>query len=168
MKELGIYIHIPFCVRKCAYCDFLSAPACEEEKETYVKMLCREIRERSEGKKDHLVTSVFFGGGTPSVLMVEHTGQILEVIREEFALAEDAEISSKFLYEVEKGRKGLSAESLLKISKTLSCSCDYILTGETFVWDKEEKMSLLLQKLTDREKEYAVRVVALIQEMHES
>ena len=44
-------------------------------------------------------------------------------------LAERAEISSKFLYEVEKGRKGLSADTLLKISRTLSCSCDYILSG---------------------------------------
>lgn len=106
-------------------------------------------------------------------MLREEVGNRIKMIREtqkltREKLAEDAEISSKFLYEVEKGRKGLSAESLLKISKTLSCSCDYILTGETFVWDKEEKMSLLLQKLTDREKEYAVRVVALIQEMHES
>ena len=70
MKELGIYIHIPFCVKKCAYCDFLSAPAGDGEMEQYVKMICREIVEKSAGKKEHLVTSIFFGGGTPSVLPV--------------------------------------------------------------------------------------------------
>ena len=83
-------------------------------------------------------------------------------------LAEKAEISSKFLYEVEKGRKGLSADTLLKISRTLSCSCDYILTGETFVKDSDEQMAQLLQRFDDKDKEYAVKVLMLIQEMHEN
>jgi len=95
MRELGIYIHIPFCVRKCAYCDFLSALAGEGEMEDYVEMLCREIRERSEGKRDCLVTSVFFGGGTPSVLPVESTKKILDTIREEFVVAVNAEITTE-------------------------------------------------------------------------
>jgi len=83
-------------------------------------------------------------------------------------LAEKAEISSKFLYEVEKGRKGLSADTLLKISRTLSCSCDYILTGETFIKNDDEQLTQLLQRFNDKDREYAVKVLTLMQEMHEN
>ncbi len=83
-------------------------------------------------------------------------------------LAERAEISSKFLYEVEKGRKGLSADTLLKISRTLSCSCDYILTGETFIKNDDEQVTQLLQRFNDKDREYAVKVLTLMQEMHEN
>ena len=83
-------------------------------------------------------------------------------------LAEKAEISSKFLYEVEKGRKGLSADTLLKLSRTLSCSCDYILTGENFVRENDEQLAQLLQRFTDRDRVYAVKFLSLMQEMHES
>ena len=83
-------------------------------------------------------------------------------------LAEKAEISSKFLYEVEKGRKGLSADTLLKISRTLSCSCDYILTGETFIKNDDEQLTQLLQRFNEKDREYAVKVLTLMQEMHEN
>ena len=59
-------------------------------------------------------------------------------------LAEKADISSKFLYEVEKGRKGLSADTLLKISRTLSCSCDYILTGKTYEKEQMDQAAEML------------------------
>lgn len=93
MKELGIYIHIPFCIRKCAYCDFLSAPAGEEERERYTQMLCRELTLKNRGKKEYLVTSVFFGGGTPSILRTDQTERILNTIRREFCVSEDVEIT---------------------------------------------------------------------------
>ena len=83
-------------------------------------------------------------------------------------LAERAEISSKFLYEVEKGRKGLSADTLLKISRTLSCSCDYILTGETFIKNDDEQVTQLLQRFNDKDREYAVKVLTLMHEMQEN
>ena len=83
-------------------------------------------------------------------------------------LAEKAEISSKFLYEVEKGRKGLSADTLLKISRILSCSCDYILTGETFIKNDDEQLTQLLQRFNEKDREYAVKVLTLMQEMHEN
>lgn len=83
-------------------------------------------------------------------------------------LAEKAEISSKFLYEVEKGRKGLSADTLLKIARTLSCSCDYILTGETFIKNDDEQLTQLLQRFNEKDREYAVKVLTLMQEMHEN
>ncbi len=66
IKELGLYIHIPFCVRKCDYCDFLSAPADEETKYNYVKALLAEIKSYKQISGEYLVKTVFIGGGTPS------------------------------------------------------------------------------------------------------
>lgn len=93
MKNLSIYIHIPFCVRKCLYCDFLSAPAHDGETEYYVNLLLREIEEQSIFYGDHRVVSIFLGGGTPSLLPAGETGRILERVRDRFAVAEDAEIT---------------------------------------------------------------------------
>lgn len=93
MRELSIYIHIPFCVRKCLYCDFLSAPACEEDMGNYVNFLLREIKEQSVFYGDHRVVSIFMGGGTPSILPTRETGRILERVREDFSLAGDVEIT---------------------------------------------------------------------------
>lgn len=93
MKNLSIYIHIPFCVRKCLYCDFLSGPACDGEMESYVNLLLREIEEQSIFYGDHRVVSIFLGGGTPSLLPARETGRILRQVRECFYVAEDAEIT---------------------------------------------------------------------------
>ncbi|MDE5718237.1 MAG: radical SAM family heme chaperone HemW [Lachnospiraceae bacterium] len=93
MRDLSIYIHIPFCVRKCLYCDFLSGPVCGGEMESYVNLLLREIKKQAEFYGDHRVISIFLGGGTPSLLPAWETGRILERIREEFSLTEDAEIT---------------------------------------------------------------------------
>ena len=59
MRDLSIYIHIPFCVKKCLYCDFLSRPACGGEMESYVNLLLREIKEQSVFYGDHRVVSIF-------------------------------------------------------------------------------------------------------------
>lgn len=93
MKNLSIYIHIPFCVRKCLYCDFLSAPAHDGGMENYVNLLLREIEEQSIFYGDHRVVSIFLGGGTPSLLPAGETGRILERVRDRFAVVEDAEIT---------------------------------------------------------------------------
>lgn len=92
-RPLSIYIHIPFCVRKCLYCDFLSAPASGETMEAYASCLCREIEAAGKLYPDHEVRTVFFGGGTPSILKKERICQIMEVLRRAFSLAEDAEIT---------------------------------------------------------------------------
>lgn len=93
MRNLSIYIHIPFCVRKCLYCDFLSGPASVGEMESYVNLMLREIKEQSIFYGDHKVVSIFFGGGTPSLLPARETGRILEGVRDGFFVAEDAEIT---------------------------------------------------------------------------
>lgn len=92
-KELELYIHIPFCVKKCSYCDFLSAPATEQTKEAYMAALFAEIGGRAKDYKERIVTSIFIGGGTPSLLSGDSIRQLMEHIREGFALAPDAEIT---------------------------------------------------------------------------
>ena len=78
-NNLGIYIHIPFCVRKCNYCDFLSFPADDDTKRAYARALVREIRAYGETAADREVETVFIGGGTPSVMKIPEsiTGQYL-------------------------------------------------------------------------------------------
>ena len=66
-KSLGIYIHIPFCVRKCKYCDFLSGPAGKDVQKKYVEMLLEEIERYQEMMQNSHTDTVFFGGGTPSI-----------------------------------------------------------------------------------------------------
>ena len=94
-KEIGIYVHIPFCVRKCDYCDFLSAPATEEEQQKYVSALLREIEKTAlvTGGSQTPVKSIFFGGGTPSILSSKLLCSILEKIRELFVLRPYTEIT---------------------------------------------------------------------------
>ncbi|CVI65417.1 Oxygen-independent coproporphyrinogen-III oxidase 1 [Clostridiales bacterium CHKCI001] len=103
-KALAIYIHIPFCVKKCLYCDFLSVPATEKTQEAYGKAICQEIRNYKkslltknlgvpEEKEESIVTSVFFGGGTPSLICGEEIAAILNELRHKFHFSEDMEIT---------------------------------------------------------------------------
>ena len=68
MKELELYLHIPFCERKCAYCDFLSAPADLPVRISYIKKLQEEIVYCGAQYGEYQVSSIFFGGGTPTIL----------------------------------------------------------------------------------------------------
>ena len=92
MKELELYLHIPFCVKKCNYCDFLSAPAGEETRAAYVDALLEEIRGFDE-PEDYEVVTVFFGGGTPSILPGQAIFRIMEALREKFSFRKGAEIT---------------------------------------------------------------------------
>lgn len=83
-KPLALYVHIPFCIRKCAYCDFLSAPGSEETRESYVNLLCQEIEKEAVCCPDHRGETVFFGGGTPTVLRPEQLERILCKLKECF------------------------------------------------------------------------------------
>jgi len=91
-SPIEIYIHIPFCVKKCDYCDFLSGPSSPEEQSDYVQALLREIDAVKEGK-GRSVSSIFIGGGTPSVLDAGFIGEILNRIRNKFQIQNDAEIT---------------------------------------------------------------------------
>lgn len=92
-QELEIYIHIPFCVQKCAYCDFLSGPAGKEAQEAYVRALQREISAASKTAEEYEVSTVFLGGGTPSILPPEAVDGILRTVQESFLISPDAEIT---------------------------------------------------------------------------
>ena len=91
-RPLGIYLHIPFCVRKCNYCDFLSAPAQEETRRRYVQCLTEEIRQ-FEAAKEYEVKSVFFGGGTPSILEGKWIAALMEELEKIFSFSEIPEIT---------------------------------------------------------------------------
>lgn len=93
MKKLSIYIHIPFCVRKCLYCDFLSAPTEREVMDRYVNALCREIIKKSSICKEYIITTVFIGGGTPSILSGERIEKIIRTVRENYQMEAGCEIS---------------------------------------------------------------------------
>ena len=92
-KSLGIYIHIPFCVRKCKYCDFLSGPAGIETQETYIEMLLKEIEQYEELLKERQTDTIFFGGGTPSILEGDAIVRIMEKLKESGNISKTAEIS---------------------------------------------------------------------------
>ncbi len=101
-----MYIHIPFCARKCLYCDFLSFAAPERNYQKYVDKLTEEICGQSVCFQDTRVTSIFLGGGTPSVLPGEMLLGMFDALRENFEIAEDAEIT------VEANPGTLTAEKL--------------------------------------------------------
>ena len=92
-----IYIHIPFCIRKCYYCDFLSGPSDKETIDKYVKALINEIEYHGGkyGRKgvNNSVASIFFGGGTPSILEGIYIEEIMNKLKDSFEIEENAEIT---------------------------------------------------------------------------
>ena len=93
LPEAEIYVHIPFCVKKCAYCDFLSFPAEEQTRTQYINALRHEIAAGSGELRNRKIRSVFFGGGTPSVLSAGQIASILEMLIRCFNIRNDAEIT---------------------------------------------------------------------------
>lgn len=93
-EELSLYIHIPFCVRKCGYCDFLSAPADEKARNRYVQALLMEI-ERYQGTEtaDRKIKTLYIGGGTPSILSVNQLDCIIQKIKCIFNFCSNIEAS---------------------------------------------------------------------------
>ena len=94
-RALSVYIHIPFCIRKCLYCDFLSAPATDEMRARYLKCLSSEIERESHKYCAYKVRTVFVGGGTPSLLSGNEMKQLLECVKLNYDVAEDAEITAE-------------------------------------------------------------------------
>lgn len=93
-EELSLYIHIPFCVRKCGYCDFLSAPADEKARDRYVQALLMEIeRYRETETADRKIKTLYIGGGTPSILSVDQLDRIIQKIKCTFNFYGDIEAS---------------------------------------------------------------------------
>ncbi len=92
-RPLELYLHIPFCARKCAYCDFLSGVAVRKTHRAYVEQLIQEMACQSVYYQGCGVTTVFLGGGTPSILEPEEIQAIMEAVRWYFDVQPDAEIT---------------------------------------------------------------------------
>ena len=90
MKQIGIYIHIPFCIKKCYYCDFISYPDKKEFIEKYIDTLIQEIKSQ---KKENIVKTIYIGGGTPSCISEKYIEKIIKEIKNNFNVIENAEIT---------------------------------------------------------------------------
>lgn len=90
---MELYIHIPFCVRKCAYCDFLSAPADQDTIAQYMDALKKQLVRQAASFQNKVVDSVFVGGGTPTVLRTAQLAELLETVQNNYAFAKNAEIT---------------------------------------------------------------------------
>lgn len=88
-----LYVHVPFCVRKCAYCAFYSEPYRADNAELYIAQVLAEMAARAGRLCSNRVTSVYFGGGTPSVLSLEQLGAVLDAVRRHFVLVDGAEVT---------------------------------------------------------------------------
>ena len=91
-KDIGLYIHIPFCDSKCPYCDFYSFRCKDDEKEQYVSLLCDEIKSKS-GQINCKVNTLYIGGGTPSCIGFERLCKIIQCVKSNFPLTVGAEIT---------------------------------------------------------------------------
>lgn len=93
VKDLGIYVHIPFCLQKCGYCDFVSFCSTDEQREEYISALITEIEKLSPFAKERTISTVYIGGGTPTTLSNSQLSRILNSLHENFDIKEDAEIT---------------------------------------------------------------------------
>jgi len=124
----SLYLHIPFCVKKCRYCDFLSGPQDEETRERYTRALINEIKMQTICPTGSPVDTVFFGGGTPSVLSGSQIDRIMEALHSFFSIQEDAEISMET-------NPGTADDEKLRVLKTAGIN----------------RLSLGVQSMHDRE-----------------
>ncbi|MDF2950684.1 MAG: hypothetical protein K0S18_267 [Anaerocolumna sp.] len=85
-RDLGLYIHIPFCIKKCDYCDFLSTSADDKTKNDYVKAMINEIKSYKDLASEYLVKTIFIGGGTPSSIDSKYVLEILEAVKDVFSI----------------------------------------------------------------------------------
>ena len=112
-NDIELYIHIPFCVRKCLYCDFVSFPGKEEEQARYVDALLNEIRAMAPYLKDYHVSSVYIGGGTPTVLETERLVRLIETLVKCFSITGTKE-----------KRRGWHAQKLKRSETEFTVECN--------------------------------------------
>lgn len=113
MKKLGIYIHIPFCKKKCNYCDFYSVKWNDESEKKYIQAVLNEIAEyKHKLKGNYIINTVFFGGGTPTIIKPENLGLIINCLKEATDIDKDCEIT------IEANPNTLSPENLKLYKKS--------------------------------------------------
>ena len=106
-KPKGLYVHIPFCIKKCKYCDFISFCGCDEKFDLYINKLLEEAKEYKNEKID----TIFIGGGTPTILSPELLDKLILGLRRNFDISNDSEFS------IEANPKTLTKEKLLILKK---------------------------------------------------
>lgn len=95
-QRLGLYVHIPFCRRKCLYCDFCSRPNPDAEiMRRYASAVCNDLIRASERCRGYTVDSIFFGGGTPTLLPIDAITSILDTAVRHYRISKDAEITAE-------------------------------------------------------------------------
>ena len=127
---LGVYIHVPFCRQKCAYCDFYSLTEKDPRlMEAYLDAVCDHIKEAGSLAPNYLVDTVYFGGGTPSFFGADGMAQILSVIRKSFDVASTAEITFEANPDSVNDRllRRLHSEGFTRVSLGIQCDDDEIL-----------------------------------------
>ena len=128
MKRLSIYIHIPFCAKKCSYCNFVSFCTKEDEIDAYVYALKKEIDiQAATYKEPYIVSSIFIGGGTPSFLPLGAVEKIINYVKEKFSVGTYAEIT------VEGNPNSLTKE---KLEEYKNCGVNRISIGGQSINDK--------------------------------
>ncbi len=141
---LGIYIHVPFCRSKCVYCDFYSLAkreACNFD--GYLKAVCAHIQEAGPQAPDHIVDTIYFGGGTPTFLGADGLSVILNTIRKHFTVSPDAEITFEANPDSVDWRLlwRLRGEGFNRVSLGIQCDDDQILKtiGRPHTYQQAEK-----------------------------
>ena len=113
MKNLGLYIHIPFCEKKCNYCDFYSIEGQKEKiKSDYIDALCIQIEREAEKYKEYVFDTIFFGGGTPSLISPNDMKRLMRKIKKHLHVDEKGEIS------IEINPKTVNEEKLIAYKET--------------------------------------------------
>lgn len=132
MNEIGIYLHIPFCVQKCNYCDFLSGNKYLDQIEEYIDGLLQEMEQHQELLKKYIVRSIFIGGGTPSILSPDQIERIMTGLQHVIngQIMEDVEIT------IESNPGTLTKE---KLSKYVALGINRISMGLQSTFDEELK-----------------------------
>ena len=93
MNNISIYIHTPFCKHKCYYCDFASYANSESYIKDYYEALGKEILLKKEQLKSRSISTLYFGGGTPSYIDSQYIGEIINIIKSNFNFEDNAEIT---------------------------------------------------------------------------
>ena len=114
MSAFGLYIHIPFCSRKCGYCDFPSFEGRMGQRGAYITLLLDELAKKAAAHAGRQVDSVYIGGGTPSLLSPGQIAAILAVVRERYQLTDDCEISCE-------ANPGALTAAWLQAARTTAC-----------------------------------------------
>lgn len=141
VRPLGLYLHIPFCKAKCAYCDFYSLAGSEEKMDAYVQALTDHLVETAPMAQSHTVDTVYLGGGTPSYLGAERIGKLLQAVKKHYRVDKRAEITLEANPDSlpsEKELKALRKLGLNRVSLGVQSSDDAMLRrlGRVHSWQQ--------------------------------